>query len=53
MRDLGRIGQLMLVVPSQRLVLLLVAMPDTDSDALHGGILDAFVDLTRPIWQPQ
>lgn len=49
----GHGGQYAFVVPSQRLVLLLVAMPDTDSDALHGGLLDDFVDLTRPIWQPQ
>ncbi len=47
----GHGGQFIFVVPSRRLVLVLVSMPDTDP-GLHGGDLDSFVDLTRPLWQP-
>jgi hypothetical protein len=27
------------------------SMPDTSPDYLHGGELEQFVDLTRPLWQ--
>jgi CubicO group peptidase (beta-lactamase class C family) len=48
----GHGGQFLFVVPEQHLVLTLVSMPDTDADRLHGGMLEQFVDLTRPLWQP-
>lgn len=48
----GHGGQYAFAVPAQRLVMVLVSMPDTDPDALHGGELEDFVDLTRPLWQP-
>jgi CubicO group peptidase (beta-lactamase class C family) len=46
----GHGGQFVLVVPDKRLVLVQVALPDTSSD-LHGGDLEDFVALTRPLWQ--
>lgn len=49
----GHGGQYAFVVPSQQLVLLLVGRSDTDGDLLHGGMLNHFVELTRPIWQPK
>jgi CubicO group peptidase (beta-lactamase class C family) len=48
----GHGGQYAFVIPSQHLVFALVSMPDTDPDELHGGMLNNFVDLTRPLWQP-
>ena len=39
------------MIPSQNLVLTLVSLPDTDPYELHGGMLEDFVDLTRPLWQ--
>jgi CubicO group peptidase (beta-lactamase class C family) len=48
----GHGGQYAFVVPAQRLVMVLVSMPDTNADVLHGGVLEQFVDLTRPLWQP-
>lgn len=47
----GHGGQYAFVVPSQRLVFTLVSMPDTDPDQLHGGMLENFIDLTRPLWK--
>jgi CubicO group peptidase (beta-lactamase class C family) len=47
----GHGGQYALVVPSKRMVLVLVSHPDTDPDDMHGGKLDQFVDLTKPLWQ--
>ena len=47
----GHGGQYVFVVPSERLVLTLVSRPDTDTDKLHGGMLEHFVELTRPLWQ--
>jgi len=47
----GHGGQFAFVVPSQRLVLVLVSWPDTNPEQLHGGRLEQFVDLTRPLWQ--
>ncbi|HEX7505157.1 MAG TPA: serine hydrolase [Polyangia bacterium] len=46
----GHGGQYAFVIPSQRLVFTLVSMPDTDPDELQGGMLENFVDLTRPLW---
>jgi CubicO group peptidase (beta-lactamase class C family) len=47
----GHGGQYAFVIPAKRMVLVLVSMPDTNADVLHGGILEQFVDLTRPLWQ--
>lgn len=47
----GHGGQYAFVIPSQNLVLTLVSLPDTDPYELHGGMLENFVDLTRPLWQ--
>jgi len=47
----GHGGQYAFVIPGKRLVLTLVSMPDTDPDALQGGMLEEFVDLTRPLWE--
>jgi len=47
----GHGGQYAFVVPAQRLVMVLVSMPDTNDDSLHGGVLEEFVDLTRPLWE--
>jgi CubicO group peptidase (beta-lactamase class C family) len=47
----GRGGQFVFVVPSQRLVLVMVSFPDTSTDSMHGRKLGQFVDLTRPLWQ--
>jgi CubicO group peptidase (beta-lactamase class C family) len=47
----GHGGQFVLVVPTKHLVLVQVALPDTSGDDLHGGMLDAFVALTRPLWE--
>lgn len=44
----GHGGQFAIVIPAKRLVMVLVSMPD--SDGLHGGVLEDFVDLTRPLW---
>jgi CubicO group peptidase (beta-lactamase class C family) len=44
----GHGGQFILAVPEQRLLLVQVALPDTDD--LHGGSLEDFVDLTAPLW---
>jgi CubicO group peptidase (beta-lactamase class C family) len=46
----GHGGQYALVVPARRLVLVMVSFPDTSPDFLHGGELEQFVDLTRPLW---
>ena len=48
----GHGGQYAFVIPGQRLVMVLLSMPDTNDDLLHGGILEEFVDLTKPLWQP-
>jgi CubicO group peptidase (beta-lactamase class C family) len=45
----GHGGQYLLVVPDQDLVLVQVALPDSD---LHGGQLEDFVALTRPLFCP-
>jgi Beta-lactamase class C and other penicillin binding proteins len=47
----GHGGQYAFVIPGLRLVLVMVSMPDTDPGAIHGGELEEFVDLTRPLWQ--
>ena len=44
----GHGGQYVLVVPARRMVLVQIALPD--SDDLHGGILRQFVALTEPLW---
>lgn len=46
----GHGGQFFLVVPDQDLVLVQVALPDTDY--LNGGWLEDFVELTRPLFCP-
>jgi CubicO group peptidase (beta-lactamase class C family) len=46
----GHGGQYAFVIPGQRLVMVLISMPDTNDDVLHGGVLEEFVDLTRPLW---
>ena len=48
----GSGSQSIFVVPSQRLVLVLLSMPDTDGDLLPVGSLDEFVELTQRLWQP-
>jgi CubicO group peptidase (beta-lactamase class C family) len=47
----GAGGQYALIIPRKRMVLVMVSRPDTDSDVMHGGKLEQFVDLTRPLWQ--
>lgn len=47
----GHGGQFVLVVPSERLVLVQVARPD--SQDLHGGTLEDFYELMSPLWQSQ
>jgi CubicO group peptidase (beta-lactamase class C family) len=47
----GHGGQYAFVVPGKRMVLVMVSFPDTDSDEMHGGKLEQFVDLTKPLWQ--
>jgi CubicO group peptidase (beta-lactamase class C family) len=46
----GHGGQYAFVVPARRLVLVMVSFPDTSADFLHGGELEQFIDLTRPLW---
>jgi hypothetical protein len=47
----GHGGQFVLVVAEKQLVLVQVAMPDTSGDDLHGGELEEFIALTRPLWE--
>jgi CubicO group peptidase (beta-lactamase class C family) len=47
----GHGGQYAFVVPALRLLMVMQSMPDTSPDYLHGGELEQFVDLTRPLWQ--
>jgi CubicO group peptidase (beta-lactamase class C family) len=47
----GHGGQYTFVIPALRLVMVLVSMPDTDG--LHGEVLEDFVDLTRPLYEPR
>jgi CubicO group peptidase (beta-lactamase class C family) len=47
----GHGGQYAFVVPALRLVMVLISHPDTNQDAIHGGELPQFVELTRPLWQ--
>jgi CubicO group peptidase (beta-lactamase class C family) len=47
----GHGGQCAFVIPSKRMVLVMISMPDTSADFLHGGELPQFVDLTKPLWQ--
>ena len=46
----GHGGQYAFVIPGQRLVLVMISMPDPSGETLHGGVLEEFVDLTRPLW---
>lgn len=47
----GHGGQYAFVVPEKRLVMVLISLPDSDPDELHGGLLGDFVDLTQPLWK--
>jgi len=46
----GHGGQFVLVVPARDMVLVQIALPDTDGD-LHGTRLEDFVQLTAPLWR--
>jgi len=46
----GHGGQYAFIIPSRRLVLVMVSFPDTSTDFLHGGQLEQFLDLTKPLW---
>jgi CubicO group peptidase (beta-lactamase class C family) len=45
----GHGGQFVLVVPSERLVLVQIARPD--SQDLNGGVLEDFYELMSPLWR--
>jgi CubicO group peptidase (beta-lactamase class C family) len=45
----GHGGQYAFAIPAQRLVMVLVSMPD--SNGLDGELLTQFVDLTAPLWR--
>jgi CubicO group peptidase (beta-lactamase class C family) len=47
----GHGGQYAFVIPGKRMVLVMVSYPDTSVDYMHGGMLEQFIDLTKPLWQ--
>jgi CubicO group peptidase (beta-lactamase class C family) len=49
----GHGGQYALVIPGQGLVLVMISMPDPQGETLHGGEIEEFLDLTRPLWGVQ
>jgi CubicO group peptidase (beta-lactamase class C family) len=47
----GHGGQFVFIIPPRGLVLVLISLPDTSPDYVHGTTLPDFVELTKPLWQ--